>query len=398
MNKLNNIFTEKQIQVLKSKARILVLHGAKRAGKTYALILKFALLVKKNRNKGFKYIIGGASLGAIKTNILDDLENMLGIEIKLSKFNTFNLFGNTILVREGSKVDSWKRVRGFTAYGCLLNEGTALHQSFIQECISRCSGEGAEIYIDTNPENPNHFIKKEYIDKAGQRLKDGTINVQEIHFKLEDNTFLDEIYKESIKLSTPNGMFYDRDILGVWVNARGIVYKDFDEKVHIIDKIPEDEVVFEYIACIDWGFEHYGALTIIAYTQNDNYFLVECIAEQHRYVEEFWLKKALELVDKYKINVFFGDYARPEYMNLFIDNNIIMYNPNKNVVPGIETVASLFKKNKLFVLKDASERFLHEINNYVWNDKIGKEDVVKKDDDVLDCIRYTIFTYEQKFK
>lgn len=211
---INDIFTEKQIKALKSNAKILVLHGAKRTGKTYILIIKFLQLVSSMKNKGRKFIIGGASKATIQANILDDMSAIIGKDIKLSQDNTFKLFGNKILVRAGANSDSWKGVRGFTAYGALLNEGTALHDKFIKEAISRCSGEGSEIYIDTNPENPAHPVKKDYIDKTGDKLENGRLNIEAIHFRLDDNTFLDKEYVEFIKKTTPSGMFYDRDIEG----------------------------------------------------------------------------------------------------------------------------------------------------------------------------------------
>lgn len=395
--KLKKIYNPKQILALKSDARILVLHGAKRAGKTYILILCFLLLVKKHRDKKVKFIIGGASLATIQSNVLDDMGAILGYDIKLNKHNNFELFGNTILVRPGMTSDSWKTVRGFTAYGALLNEGTALHDKYIKEVISRCSGEGARILIDTNPENPSHTVKVDYIDKAGQRLDNGKLNIEEINFRLEDNTFLDKEYIQSIKLSTPSGMFTLRDIEGKWVNAQGVIYQDFDESINVVDEIPQDENIIEYIGGIDWGFEHFGSMGVCAYTDKGNYYLVEETTEQHRYVEEYWLPKAEYYQNKYKGLIFFADSARPEFVNLFIDNNIEIFNANKSVVPGIETVASLFKKRKLFILRSASKRALFEISNYVWADKIGKEEPVKKDDDFLDMLRYIIFTHQQKF-
>lgn len=214
MADLLKVFTPKQIQALKSDARILVLHGAKRTGKTYILILKFLMLVAKYRNTKSKFVIGGASAAAIQANILDDMSAILGYDIKLDQHKNFELYGNIIMVRHGMTSDAWKTVRGFTCRGALLNEGTALHDRFIKEIVSRCSAEGARIYIDTNPENPSHTVKVDYIDKAGQLLDDGQLNIDEISFRLEDNTFLDKTYIQSIKLSTPSGMFYQRDIEG----------------------------------------------------------------------------------------------------------------------------------------------------------------------------------------
>lgn len=397
MGALERLYNPKQIKALKSDARILVLHGAKRAGKTYILIIKFLLLVKKYKNTRSKFVLGGASAASIQANILDDMSTLLGYDIKLDQHKNFELWGNTIMVRHGMNSDAWKTVRGFTARGALLNEGTALNDRFIKEIVSRCSEEGARIFIDTNPENPSHTVKVDYIDKAGQKLDDGSLNIDEIGFRLEDNIFLDKTYIESVKLSTPSGMFYERDIEGKWVNAQGVVYKDFREEINIVEEIPNDETIVEYIGGIDWGFEHYGSIGVAAYTDKGNYYVLEETTEKHRYVDDFWIPKALYYQEKYKGVIFFADSARPEYVNLFLDNNIEVFNANKSVVPGIETVASLFKSRKLFILKSASERAKYEISNYVWADKLGKEDVVKKDDDFLDMLRYLIFTHQQKF-
>ncbi len=309
-NKLKEIYNPKQIKALQSKARILVLHGAKRAGKTYILILQFLLLVKKHRNEKVKFIIGGASLATIQSNILDDMSSMLGYDIKLNKHNNFELFGNTILVRPGMTSDSWKTVRGFTSYGALLNEGTALHDKYIKEVISRCSGEGARILIDTNPENPSHTIKTDYVDKSGQLLDSGKLNIEAIHFCLDDNIFLDKEYIQSIKLATPTGMFYDRDILGLWVNAQGVIYRDFNERVNVVDVIPHGENIIEYVGGIDWGFEHFGSIVVLGYTDKGNYYLLEEVTKQHKYVEDYWIPKLKEITDKYQGIIFFCDSAK----------------------------------------------------------------------------------------
>ena len=106
---IEDVFTDKQIKALKNNARILVLHGAKRTGKTYVLIVKFLMLVAKFRNKGYKFIIGGATSSTIRANILDDMEKIIEKEIKLDVYKSFELFGNKILVRAGANSDpvSW---------------------------------------------------------------------------------------------------------------------------------------------------------------------------------------------------------------------------------------------------------------------------------------------------
>ena len=53
-------------------------------------------------------------------------------------------------------------------------------------------------------------------------------------------------------------------------------------------------------------------------------------------------------------------------------------------------IASLFKTNKLLILEDNVDVFKKEIYNYVW--KNGKDEPIKQNDDVLDSLRYAIYT------
>ena len=116
------------------------------------------------------------------------------------------MYGNKIYCFHGANADSYKAMRGFTSAGALLNEATTLHDTFVKEAISRCSYDGARIFMDTNPENPTHTVKVDYIDKDGQRLKNGQLNIKAFNFTLYDNTFLNKEYVESIEASTPSGM------------------------------------------------------------------------------------------------------------------------------------------------------------------------------------------------
>lgn len=396
MADIKKILTEKQIELLScsihNKPKILLASGAKRAGKTYVMDIAFLKHMRAYKAKGVSFIIGGATSATIRRNILNDLEDMLGMDIKLNKEQGFELWGNMIYCFGGSNADSWKAVRGFTAAGAFLNEGTALHDTFIKEVISRCSYEGARIFIDTNPENPMHSVKTDYIDKSGQKLNDGRLNIISFDFTLYDNTFLPPDYIESIEKATPSGMFFDRDILGMWVAAEGIVYRDFNPKVHLIDRIPENERVIKYIGGIDFGFEHYGSIVVLAKCSSGKYYLVEEVAEQHKYID-WWKEKALELQNKYYGITFYCDTARTEHISKLRQSpSINARYAEKAVVEGIERVGSLLKQGNLFFLKDKFKKGLQEMYLYTWNDKLGKEDIKKENDDVLDALRYAIFS------
>lgn len=392
MASIKDIFTEKQIELLScsihDKPKILIASGAKRAGKTHIIIYGFIKHIKQYEGKGVSFIIGGATSSTIRRNVLNEIEEILGINISLNKEQGFELYGNMIYCFGGSNADSWKSVRGFTAAGAFLNEGTALHDVFVKEVISRCSYEGARIFIDTNPENPMHPIKTDYIDKDGQMLSDGHLNIKSFNFTLYDNTFLPKDYIESIEKSTPSGMFFDRDILGLWVNSEGVVYQDFNKSMVITDEVIKNTMFTRYIAGVDWGYEHLGTMVVVGITVKGNYILLEEIAEQHQEID-FWVEQAKKIKEKYGNIPFYADTARPEHIARFSRENINVKNGDKAILSGIEEVAKLMKQKKFYVWENCKQ-FLKEVYNYVWDSKKGLP--LKTSDDLMDALRYAIYT------
>lgn len=387
--------TPKQIEVIDSvrqeDPKILLLSGAKRAGKTYIGILLYLAHMAHYYGEGLSFIIGGATQASIRRNILNDMETIIGKELKLNKANAVEIFGNKVYCFDGANSDAWKKARGFTAAGAFLNEGTALHDTFVKEVISRCSYKGARIIIDTNPENPAHSVKTDYIDKDGQTLDNGRLNIRSFHFALFDNIFLDPEYVESIVASTPSGMFTDRDIHGHWVAAEGVIYKDFDKNKHYISSADAEKLNFvKYFAGVDFGYEHHGSMVVIGEDDKGDFYLLEEHAKQHEEID-YWAKVAKGIKERYGNINFYSDTARPEHIIRLRREGIRAINADKAVVSGIEEVARLFKLNKLKVVVDKVDRFKKEIFMYVWNEKTGEP--VKLWDDVLDALRYSIYTH-----
>lgn len=390
---LRKLYTEKQITALKSLKKpfwLLINHGAKRSGKTVADNDIFLLEVKRVRDVAKKlgiakpqYILAGNSLGNIERNILIELSNKYGLSFTFDKYNRFELFGVLVCCFGHGTIRDISRIRGMTSFGAYINEATTATEEVIREILNRCSGEGARVIMDTNPDNPEHFIKKDYIDKADNE------KIIEIHYQLDDNTFLSDRYKENVKATTPGGLFYDRDILGLWVNSEGVVYQDFNKSMVITDEVIKNTMFTRYIAGVDWGYEHLGTMVVVGITAKGNYILIEEIAEQHQEID-FWVAKARDIIKKYGNIPFYCDSARPEHVARFLREGFRTHNADKSILSGIEVVAKLMKQNKFFV-SDKCNQFLKEVYNYVWDDKKGLP--VKTNDDLMDAIRYAIYTY-----
>ena len=390
---LNRLYTPKQIEILKRTNTedffILGLHGAKRTGKTVInndIFLRELIRVRKIADKlkikEPMYILAGVSSKTIQNNVLQEIYNRYQLDIKFDKHNSFTLFGVKVVQAFTGTIGGLGGIRGMTAFGAYVNEASLANEKVFKEIISRCSGDGARIVFDTNPDNPEHWLKKEYIDSKSE-------NIISYHFELDDNTFLSPRYIQNIKESTPSGMFYDRDIRGLWVTGEGVVYSDFDSNKHFINDV--DNIEFEtYIAGVDWGYSHFGSIAVFGIDKLNNWYLLEEHAKQFKEID-YWAEVALDIKERYGNINFYCDSARPEHVERFRRERIRAINADKSVLSGIEEVARLIKLGRFFVVSDKVKVFKKEIYNYVWDAKTGNP--VKENDDVMDSMRYAIYSH-----
>lgn len=392
---LNELYTPKQVEILKRMRGedwfISICHGAVRAGKTVVnndVFLQELIRVKKlAADEGVAepmYILGGVSSKTIQSNVLQEITNKYGIKFKFDKHNSFVLFGVKIIQTFTGTIAGLKSIRGMTAYGAYVNEASLAHEEVFDEINKRCSGSGARIIADTNPDHPEHWLKKKYIDNPSK-------TILKFHFTLFDNNFTSKRYKDNIIATTPSGMFTERGIFGLWTIGQGAIYSDFDDKKHVIDEasVPWKRIT-KYYAGVDWGYQHYGSIVVIGETDDRTKYLVREYAEQYKEID-YWVSVAKKVVEEFGSKIpFYCDSARPEHVDRFINEGFYAYNANKSVLSGIELVAKGYKENKLFIVRQRVKHFLNEVYQYVWNVKTGEP--VKQHDDVQDAVRYAIYS------
>lgn len=373
--------------------KFLLCCGAKRAGKTFILNLAMLGKIAEHEGENKVFILGGYSYSSIWRNVLNDWENILSIKIKITKDGHFNIFGNKVYIFNGSNVSSWKDVRGFTAQGAFLNEATALHESFVREVMSRCSESGSFVYMDTNPEGPQHYVYKEFYKKSGERLSSGKLNKQTFAFTLDDNDSLDLEYIESIKLSTPPGMYYDRDILGKWVNPKGVIFDMFNPET-MIKELDIDTKLVTVFAGIDWGFNHKGVISIVGIDSNDNLWVIDEVCERARHID-WWIEKAKWINKSYGNIPYYADTEDAHHRAAFSNKGLKIFSANKRVLAGIELLSLLFHNHKLFI-SPKCKNLIKELGLYSWNEKDDKP--LKENDDSIDALRYAIYSFYSQYK
>lgn len=389
---LSKLYTKRQLDVLNYIWNhdwfICGLHGAKRAGKTVVNNDTFVTELSRVRKIADRlgvdepiYILAGTSSTAIQNNVLQELYNKYGFEPKYDKHGSFVFCGVKVVQVYTGSISGLKRARGFTAFGAYVNEASLANEIVFKEIISRCSGEGARVVWDSNPDNPNHWLNRDYIGKNDGKIID-------FSFKLDDNTFLSKRYIDSIKAATPKGKFYDRDILGLWTVAEGAIYADYDSKIHVVDELPD---MRRYFAGIDWGYTHYGSIVVVGEGVDGNYYLIDGVAAQFKEID-WWVEQARKLTDIYGNIPFYADSARPEHVARFENEGLDISNANKSVIAGIELIAKMFKEHRLYVKRGFVPRFFDEIYQYRWKENSTKDEPLKEFDDVLDGVRYAIYS------
>lgn len=391
---LDNLYSKKQQEVLRYAMQndffMLVNHGAKRSGKT--ILDNDIFLYELKRVKAMadrmgilcpQYILAGADLSSIKRNVLNEITNRYGIEFQFDKSNRFRLFGVIVCCFGHTKMSDLARIRGMTSWGAYINEATVANRYVFDEIKARCSAPGARIIMDTNPDRPSHWLKTEYVDKADGKT------IAQFHWRLTDNTFLDTRYVDSIKAATPSGMFYQRDILGEWVAASGVVYPDFDPNVHYIskDKLPK---IIHYFCGMDFGWEHTGCIVLCGEDADANLYLIKEWSAKHRGIDA-WINIVKTEIETITGRVpLYCDSARPDLISEMAGAGLDARLAHKDVLAGISEVATRFKTRTLYVVKDNVDLFKQEIESYIW--KEDEDSPVKESDDVMDAMRYAIYS------
>ncbi|MGN0807969.1 MAG: PBSX family phage terminase large subunit [Candidatus Coproplasma sp.] len=379
---------------------MLINHGAVRSGKTtidndifLQEILRISEYAARKGIKEPQYIIGGASVKNINRNIIRELNQKYGLEIKLNQANEFTLFGVVCCCLGTDDLGRFSGAVGMTSYGLYLNEGSTAKQEVFDELLKRCSGDTEftpMIIIDSNPDSPEHYLYRNYISLPIEERK--RIGILTYHWELDDNPFLNPQVRENIKNSTPSGVFYDRKIKGLWITAEGIVYEDFYEPVHVVDdsEVPPKNKFERFFCGVDWGYEHKGVISLWGVTSDGTRWLLKLVVAQHKLID-WWVAQARLIIEEYGYGFkWYCDDARPDNIDEFVKARIWAVGADKRIASGVECVAGYMKTQKIKIPKKYARLFCGELFKYVWDPKTGLP--VKEDDDIMDSTRYGIFS------
>jgi PBSX family phage terminase large subunit len=383
---------------IEKDARINILEGSVRSGKTVSMIPKWLNYIK-NGPKGL-LVITGVSKETIYDNVLQDLFDTVGENNYRynSQTGVLKMYGRKIKIIGAKDDGSEKYIRGKTLAGAYCDELSLMPEKFFKQLLNRLSIKGAKLYGTTNPDSPFHYLNVEYITDK-KKLASGMVKVY--HFELDDNPNLDDEYKSFIRQAY-SGLWYQRMILGLWVLAEGIIYPEFNKEKHCIEEKDLPAAFDKIFITSDYGIT------------NPQVFLkcgIKAIdGKQHLFIlNEYYnvgksgkaktdllffndFRKFVEGINYKKVII---DPSATSLINLFKENGISVKEADNSVSDGIANVSTWLAQERIHIVEKKCPNILKEFATYIWDEraqKRGKDEPLKTNDHALDALRYLIQT------
>lgn len=408
-----------QIEPWRDKSFIMLLTGSAGGGKSrlaseklHGYCLKYpgsmALALRKTRES-----MSNSTVLMMERGVLANQ----GIRHNQSK-NRFEYANGSILAYGGMKDDKQREtIRSIGQEGgldiCWMEEGNGFTEQDFNEILARVRGRSApwrQIIITTNPDAPTHWIYKRLIEgREATVYKSGAA----------DNSYNPAEYLSTLQRMT--GVQKSRLAGGLWVQAQGSVYPEFDPTIHVIKsfRIPAS---WRRIRSIDFGFVNPFVCLWIALDEDERMYVYREIYKSGRLVEDHvnGVKdgdgnliapgiNAYSAGESYEATV--ADHDAEDRATLQ-RHGVTSTAAAKDVKTGIQAVAERLRiagdgKPRLFIFEDdvveedpllEMERkpmgLIQEFAGYVWakvkSDGATKEEPVKLNDHGLDALRYAV--------
>lgn len=302
----------------------------------------------------------------------------------------------------------------------LVDEANQITETAYETLLTRLRGTAPaykQMITMCNPDRPNHWLR--------QRQARGALTM--LHARHTDNPALinpDGTYTARgadymARLDALTGVRRLRLRDGIWAAAEGVIYEEWDEAVHVIDRfdVPPDWPRFW---SIDFGFVHPfvwqdwtrrpdGGLVLV----REIYHTGRIVADHCRAIKRLHTADGTEhgRWNSPRPQFIVADHDAEDRATFEREMGLGVTPANKNVSEGIQAFAQRLRpappyaRPRVEFMRDACVEVdatlldakaptctVEEIPGYVWAE--GKEQPVKELDDGADCARYLVAEFD----
>ncbi|MBR3641670.1 MAG: PBSX family phage terminase large subunit [Oscillibacter sp.] len=386
-------FSPKQCRVLtwwqSERWEAIICDGAVRSGKTFCMGLSFFLWAQCHFDKK-QFALCGKTIGALRRNLLTELVpqlRALGMRVEERRSEnllsvTYNGRRNRFLLFGGRDESSAALIQGSTLAGVLFDEAALMPRSFVEQAIARCSVEGSRLWFNCNPEGPEHWLYKEWIQRARRR------RALHLHFTMEDNPALPRAIRERYE-TLYSGVFYRRFVLGEWAGAYGRVYDFFDPQRDAKD-VPQGPFEAWRIS-VDYGtvnpasFGLWGRQGRTWYRTEEFYY--DSRKEGRQRTDAEYAEDLARLAGGRTIERVIVDPSAASFIEMLRRRGFPVKKANNDVADGIRVTADLLRCGTIVICKPCRD-CLREMALYCWETGAPRDAPRKVCDHAMDEMRY----------
>jgi PBSX family phage terminase large subunit len=400
------ILSPMQLRTLReSIARINIAWGPVRAGKTVGLELYRWLHYVRKGPPG-DLLMAGKTMKALERNVLRPALDTFGagvVEYSLGKKEA-RIAGRRIELEGANDAQAENKIRGMTLAGALCNEITLMPESFFKQVLARMSVRGAKLFGTTNTDSPYHWLKTDFLDREGE------LDLRQWRFELSDNIFLGSDYVRGLKAEY-TGLWHQRFIEGLWVQAAGAVYDMWDEDVHVA---PCEEEAPQRVVGVDYGTSNPCTFHDIAVWPKRKpgekppkaHVLRERYHDGRREGQKTDAEHADDLADfteeMPRRSPIYIDPSAASFIAECRSRGLPVKEADNSVLDGIRYVASMLSSEAVptgaphLQVQPQCEELRGEFSSYVWDERAqerGEDKPAKRNDHGLDGTRYALFSH-----
>ena len=389
-------FSRKQKQILTwwlpesgvSDAEGIIADGAIRSGKTVCMALAFVQWSMQNF-KDQNFAMCGKTVGSFRRNVLSVMKQMMvsrGYEFSDRRSDnllviTRNGVINYYYIFGGKDEGSQDLIQGITLAGLLLDEVALMPESFVNQATGRCSVDGSKFWFNCNPEGPEHWFKKQWIDRQDEK------SLLHLHFTMEDNLSLSERIKARYR-GMYSGIFYRRYILGEWCLAEGLIY-EFDRDAHTVTELPTSGEW--YISC-DYGTLNPFSMGLWCVNDGQAVRVAEYYysgrGSSKQKTDEEYYQELEKLAGNRAIHSVVVDPSAASFIACIRRHGRFSVRKARNeVLPGIRLTAAMLQAGVIKIGASCSDA-IREFGLYRWEEKGEVDKPIKENDHAMDDIRY----------
>jgi PBSX family phage terminase large subunit len=375
--------------IVEAQSRINIWVGAVRAGKTIAAIIRWLDHVARGPEGDLMMV--GKTERTLKRTTLDPITEIVGDDQCRVNWGMgeARILGRRVYLLGANDQRAEEKLRGVTLAGAYGDEVTTWFAEFFGMLLARLSVPNAKFFGTTNPDTPAHWLKRDWLDRAGE------LSLKYFTFTIDDNPTLDAEYVAELKREFV-GIWYQRYILGQWVEAAGRIYDSWEESRFVVNEFPP---ILRRWASVDFGrFNPFvaqlqglgadGRIYVMSEFRYDGRQMKRQKSEAE-YIKDLigWLKQLEEqqpefwFVDPSAVS-FITELWRAEFPGIRAADN--------DVKSGLQLVASSLATDRIRV-HSSCRGLREEFPTYAWDPKAadrGLEQPLKKNDHSVDTLRY----------